>query len=1120
MHKVAPGGTLCGQWDGESGGDIAATDFCFGTGSYKFCFWWRDAAPYVPDTNQAPNDEITVHLDASGMFNAQDLGFLFNDAAPRLYYTWKNNGVSCDNEPFPSSRVLKSWEACPDPASHLPKDYEGGFKYDRGTLSGTYPTPNPYTIIPIDPRQYCTSDYLPGSPTQNHYFNELYNTIGFLTLNLIIEKNDVNGNPVEITTPTAAPFLTNYPPPIAITEGTALRIAKGSNNQERLLRFKKYSSGDYGTFLSIKPDAFLDLQASSNANERAHILFESYCNSEVWESGLVLMRTNSKMTLQGNSFFRFNSDSKLTQHPGSIIEVHDDATLLNCGADFYVNAPTVHLFDNGRYIVSNACPEDFISSYESIADSGGAIILSDSTSIEIADDCKITFDGSDSYMKVEPGTTVRFGQGASIEFKNGAYLDANGCTFTSLNIGDIWSGIKLDGAGSQSVIQNCTISNAANSIEVFNTVCSIVNNTISVPASQFGACGIKATNESNIMIQSNIINLGSNTTATGISFLNYDSEGDGEIAGSSAYALYIINNSINGGLYPISIGCLSANQLPFFIKGNVISPLSGISSYGIFAYNISGYVKNNTFANSLSSNALTLQQSNMNVFSNLLNSADGSLLLQTSSMVQMAPIETSSGQLLWMGGHNNVNSEISNCVGFDLDALPIISPYGRNCFTLGSQNSNPHILGELCTRDNIYNAIDNFWSPSVSSQSFDISCYGSGVDVLFDPYYNDCPEDIGEIIGNELHNLGNGLYDTIFITSAGGGMGGGSNETQSLKSISANTKNSFIASDKTLFYEAIMKRNQKDFAGAILKCKQLINDHDSSNYFLMSLSELYLNYLESDTIENQNITSGLFNNLKTYLEQKINQYQLNSQLVDKAYKYVLMCIVKTVNYTDAIAGYENIMNNHPDPIARLNASWDRSAVVLTMGQGGGLGKGNSVWQNEKKLKRLLDKNPVHKIVKDVFKRSNEDNFENSKNVKYSNDEKIELKRRIEKFNPSNYLELQNKLSTDLKFLNVLNSNKISGKPFNGVTPKKYNLYQNYPNPFNPVTSIKYDIPKDNFVNIRIYDLLGREVFSSGEFKKAGSYEVKFDGTNFASGMYFYSLESGSFRETKKMVLIK
>jgi photosystem II stability/assembly factor-like uncharacterized protein len=84
----------------------------------------------------------------------------------------------------------------------------------------------------------------------------------------------------------------------------------------------------------------------------------------------------------------------------------------------------------------------------------------------------------------------------------------------------------------------------------------------------------------------------------------------------------------------------------------------------------------------------------------------------------------------------------------------------------------------------------------------------------------------------------------------------------------------------------------------------------------------------------------------------------------------------------------------------------------------------------------------------------------------------------------------------------------------------YSLHQNYPNPFNPVTTIKYDIPISGLVTVKVYDILGREVFTKSEFKTAGSHGVVFDGTNLASGLYFYSIEAGQFKETKKMVLIK
>jgi hypothetical protein len=92
-------------------------------------------------------------------------------------------------------------------------------------------------------------------------------------------------------------------------------------------------------------------------------------------------------------------------------------------------------------------------------------------------------------------------------------------------------------------------------------------------------------------------------------------------------------------------------------------------------------------------------------------------------------------------------------------------------------------------------------------------------------------------------------------------------------------------------------------------------------------------------------------------------------------------------------------------------------------------------------------------------------------------------------------------------------------------PDSYKLYQNYPNPFNPLSKIKFEISKDAEVTIKVFDLLGREVFSINEYKKPGSYEVQFDGTNFASGMYFYKLVAETsqrdvFTDTKKMVLLK
>lgn len=104
---------------------------------------------------------------------------------------------------------------------------------------------------------------------------------------------------------------------------------------------------------------------------------------------------------------------------------------------------------------------------------------------------------------------------------------------------------------------------------------------------------------------------------------------------------------------------------------------------------------------------------------------------------------------------------------------------------------------------------------------------------------------------------------------------------------------------------------------------------------------------------------------------------------------------------------------------------------------------------------------------------------------------------------------------------------IKGSPIVGITqnggniPTEYALSQNYPNPFNPTTNIKFDLPKQGLVSLKVYDVVGKEVATLvNEVKSAGSYNVDFNGTNLSSGVYFYRLEADNFVDVKRMVLIK
>ena len=86
------------------------------------------------------------------------------------------------------------------------------------------------------------------------------------------------------------------------------------------------------------------------------------------------------------------------------------------------------------------------------------------------------------------------------------------------------------------------------------------------------------------------------------------------------------------------------------------------------------------------------------------------------------------------------------------------------------------------------------------------------------------------------------------------------------------------------------------------------------------------------------------------------------------------------------------------------------------------------------------------------------------------------------------------------------------------------LFQNFPNPFNPITVIKYSIPQRSIINLKIYDVLGKEVVSliRNDLQERGNHEITFDANNVSSGIFFYQLNvnNGEIIQTKKLIITK
>jgi hypothetical protein len=110
------------------------------------------------------------------------------------------------------------------------------------------------------------------------------------------------------------------------------------------------------------------------------------------------------------------------------------------------------------------------------------------------------------------------------------------------------------------------------------------------------------------------------------------------------------------------------------------------------------------------------------------------------------------------------------------------------------------------------------------------------------------------------------------------------------------------------------------------------------------------------------------------------------------------------------------------------------------------------------------------------------------------------------------------LNTGIELMKISNYTDVEKED---ELPVKFNLSQNYPNPFNPVTIIEYSLPKSQKVNIKVYDISGKEVAElENSYRSAGTYKVQFDARQLASGVYFYRLSAGNYSETKKLVLLK
>ena len=467
---------------------------------------------------------------------------------------------------------------------------------------------------------------------------------------------------------------------------------------------------------------------------------------------------------------------------------------------------------------------------------------------------------------------------------------------------------------------------------------------------------------------------------------------------------------------------------------------------------------------------------------------------------------------------------------------------GENIFNISSDQSSYHLYGYFpmftaVTTEETNNCFKVNSSPVDPPINMVTSGYqGTQITFNFNPYLSGCEANDG---GDELAiYLGDGIYDTIY--SEGSGSGG---SQSSVASVRRTDKQAYVApTAKTKYDSVCVLMRYRNYTQAKTKCLDLINTYPDSLQSLNAVSKLFLATVASDTSYNA------VNTLKTFYENLILNHPGNTSLVKRANYYILKCKVRMCEYSQALAGFQQIINLNPYSYEGLIARWDYMATsLLIQGQGGSY---SSIDNDQLTMNNYDidgnddDRKPFTKEQRKDIRKSINTAIEISKNDDETKIKKLEekselgdvnaskelsqmksLKQVVKTEKPKSIIEHVRIVSEDIRKVFGSNTSSKGNEPKN--IPLVFRISQNYPNPFNPVTKINYDLPKDSKVNIVIYDILGREVkrLVNNELKTAGSYIVDFNASNYASGVYFYRIEAeepngNKFVDSKKMVLIK
>jgi photosystem II stability/assembly factor-like uncharacterized protein len=653
--------------------------------------------------------------------------------------------------------------------------------------------------------------------------------------------------------------------------------------------------------------------------------------------------------------------------------------------------------------------------------------------------------------------TVTFNNGADITVENGGTILANSNIPITLTSSSSWAGIEVKGNSSNCVLKNVTFNNTTTPL--------VINEGLSA--------GIPTPVEGILIYDCHFINVPIEVIGRSDVSIKYCdwamSTGTDAIIASGADGIYLEYNDI---VYSTQVDNSSPIQLSLCDDATITRSTITGADYPITVSYGTTYIRYSDITTSDADESYT------GIY--LANVGDGHLMANDVSGYQVGYHLLSSSPNLFINNADGSNSNGNKTAIEFIGSSPVMFPTVTEEAVIWDGGLNT-LRNDASGGFGMYNSegepqLDYGYNTIVGETNIEGDYPQSEWDVHCNSWEHDPP--VFNVSGVTMNYSPTDCTppDSRPVTPVGGKSGSekGGNVLENwevippqplvvnygnglIDTLEVSSGSIDVTADIHLFGSGTKEMYLGNFEEALGIFEDVVTTYQDSAVAISSLNRIFYCH------NRMHSDSAAYNTLRAYFLNLASTHNTDTTFSRTAAELSRKCLVKQKNYVAAISEYEDVVENSTDSseIQIAEISIIELYIILNSVEGDAMG----------------------------------------------------FTGRLAHLKPSGLRDGMNKIREKM--------GREKSQSTNVNIPKQFSLSQNYPNPFNPLTKINYAIPNTTKVTLKIYDVLGKLVKTLvNETKDAGVYNVTFDGSTLASGIYFYKIEAGDFVESKKMVLVK